>query len=77
MSTPAREVRRPRWIDADQTRKQEAKRPYIVAEICRRCRAEVVFAACQFSDGECVLETISKVLSQRGYDNRFADLEIR
>ena len=46
-------------IGADIVRsKQEAKRVYIVQEICRRCRTELLFSACQFSDGECILETI-------------------
>jgi hypothetical protein len=75
MST--REVRHTQWIDTNIVHKQEAKRVHIVADICRRCRAEVLFSACQFEDGECVLETIGHVLANHGYDTRYADMEVR
>ncbi len=81
MSTPAREVGHTRWIDADQTRKQQTRRVYIVKEICRRCQDPehgLLFSACQFEDGECVLQTIGRLLAskERGWDARFADLKI-
>ena len=78
MSTPI--PRHQHWIDTDQIRKQEAKRQYIVSEICRRCRDPehgLLFSACQFELGSCPLQDIAEdLMKERHWDDRFADLEI-
>ena len=83
MSTPLPRVNKHQiFIDADaadQLHKQRAKRAYIVQEICRRCLDQehgLLFPACRFESGECVLETIGKLVSRRTWDDRFADMEI-
>jgi hypothetical protein len=70
MSTPAS-----RFIDADQA-ESEYRRDRAAAAICAICHERILFASCDYEQGECILEAAaaSFLARERHYSDRFADL---
>ena len=77
MSTPAREVRRQIFIDADEPTQRrrlldesDTQRRIILNILCEQCERQVLFSKCKLGSdlGECVIEIVRARLDERRGD---------